>query len=204
LGGVQYIDKRWVNRNMTPHADKTRDWQFFGVPIDRTTKTLHISNIAIKADTRWKDRVLGQLRSYEKIAPHYDRTMALVAERLEGDESNLSKFLELTIRKTAQHLFIETSTHAQSQMGLNLGAIEHPGQWALRISEQMNANEYINPVGGSALFKIREFQESKIKLSFLQTSISPYFQQRNSIIDTTIRNYLGDLPKMPTSDFRLV
>lgn len=208
--GVQYINKGWINRNRILHADKTRDWQFFGVPIDRTTKTLLISNVAIKADTRWRERVIGQLRSYEKLAPHYDRTMALVAECLEGDESNLSKFLERTIRKTAQHLFIETPIHVQSELGLNLGAIEHPGQWALRMSEQMNAKEYINPVGGSTLFKIHEFQKSKIKLSFLQTSLNPYFQHRDSfvgglsIIDIMMWNHPDEVQNMLINDFKIV
>ena len=47
-----------------------------------------------------------------------------------------------------------------------LGTVEGPGDWALRISEALQAKEYVNPPGGVSLFDADKFKAANIKLEY--------------------------------------
>jgi len=79
-------------------------------------------------------------------------------------------------------------------MKLDLGPINGPGDWALRISEALGASEYINPPGGEALFDKARFEAAGIKLTIqrfenMSYPCAPYsFEPALSIIDVLMWN----------------
>ena len=54
--------------------------------------------------------------------------------------------------------------------------MKDPGEWALKISEQIGAKEYINPLGKD-IFDPIKFEEKGIKLNFLIPNINTYIQK---------------------------
>ena len=79
-------------------------------------------------------------------------------------------------------------------MDLDLGRIEGPGDWALRISEALGAKEYINPPRGMDIFDPEKFKAAGIKLTI--RNIPPFeystrgyeFIPNLSIIDVMMFN----------------
>ena len=92
-----------------------------------------------------------------------------------------------------------------SEMNLTLSEVNGPGDWALRISEALGAEEYVNPKGGAGLFDVEEFTNANISLTIRDFPNMEYncqgyqFEPGLSIIDmmmwnspAEIRAYLDD------------
>ena len=207
---VQFIDKGWINRNRILHPDVKKEWQYITVPLKNRGQFDKICGISINTDGKWQDQILGKLTSYKKKAPYYEQTISFVRECLQTNETNLSQFLIGTLRKTADALQIDTTIIVQSETKLDLRAIEHPGQWALRISELMGASEYINPHGGAKIFDEDEFERAGIKLRFIMPELEKYVQRRGvfvpglSIIDVMMWNSFENIHKFLVSGFRVL
>ncbi len=191
---IQYIDKGWINRNRILHPNIEKQWQYITLPLDKRKQFDKICNIQIKSEINWQAEILGKLTAYKRKAPFYSQTINLINECFETTDLNLSSFLVRCLKITANYIGIETPIKVQSLMNLDLGVIEHPGQWALKIAEKLKAKEYINPFGGRDIFKKEEFDKKNIKLSFSAENTFQYSQRREnfvsnlSIIDTLFWN----------------
>lgn len=207
---IQYIDKGWINRNRILHPDIEKEWQYMTVPVKKRGRLDRICDISINMDETWQDQILGKLTSYKRKAPNYRETLRFVSDCFDSNETNLSKYLTSTLKATAKALQIKTNILVQSEMNLDLGVIKHPGQWALRISEHMNASEYINPHGGTNIFKEDEFKRSGIKLRFIRPQLEKYIQRRGtfvpglSIIDVMMWNNFDDVSGFLKSQFHVL
>jgi hypothetical protein len=179
---IQFIDKGWINRNRVLHPDHAKEWQFITLPLAKKRQFDKICDISINSKIEWRSQILGKLTSYKKKAPYYTQTVDFIRDCFDTDETNLSRFVIEVLKKTAHYIGIKTQIETQTQMNLKLNEVCHAGQWALRISEAMNASEYVNPVGGEEIFKSDEFEESNIKLSFLKSKLKPYSQRRKDFI----------------------
>lgn len=84
-------------------------------------------------------------------------------------------------------------------MGLDLSGIDHAGQWALRIAEQVGAAEYVNPLAGARLFRAAEFSESGVRLAFIDVPVMKYdttpfeFVPSLSVLDVLMWNDTRDV-----------
>ena len=196
---IQFIDKGWVNRNRILHPDIKKEWQYITVPLSKRRQFDKICDIEINARVNWRDQIMGKLTSYKRKAPHYNQTVDFLGDCFETSETNLSRFLVTLLKKSADLLEIDTKLTVQSEMGLELGEIEHPGQWALRICEKMNASEYINPYGGAGLFEEQEYEDVGIKIRFHRPLLREYSQRRDgfvpglSLIDVLMWNSISEI-----------
>lgn len=179
---VQFINKGWVNRNRILHPDPAKEWQYITLPLDQRGQRDRIREISIKKEIDWRSQILGKLTSYKRLSPCYQQVISLVRSCLDTDEINLARFVVDALKKTAGYLGIETPIQMQSDLDLELGPIEHPGQWALKISQKIGATEYVNPLSGKEIFRQEEFAEAGIKLSFLNPEVLEYSQGRASFI----------------------
>lgn len=198
---IQFIDKGWINRNRILHPDPVKEWQFLTVPLSKRGQFDKICNISIKEEIDWRSQIFGKLTMYKKKAPHYNETIDFIHDCFDTKETNLALFVIDILRKTANYIGIETQIEVQSKINLDLGNIEHPGQWALRICEKLGASEYLNPSGGVEIFKQHEFNNAGIKLSFWESKLLPYYQGRDgfisglSVIDLLMWNSVHEIKK---------
>lgn len=179
---IQFIDKGWINRNRILHPDPAKEWQFITLPLVKRGQFDKICDISLKSEMDWRANILGKLTSYKKKAPYYNKTIDFVRDCFDSHENNLARLVIQILKKTAGYLGILTPVDIQSEMNLNLENIQHAGQWALRISEAIGAKEYINPEGGKKIFSPKEFDDAKIKLSFLKPGLLPYQQGRGNFV----------------------
>jgi hypothetical protein len=160
---AQYIRHGWVNRNRILHP--TSGWQYVMVPLARHERETPINQVQTAERNQWAPRILGQIMHYKKRAPYFRQTFEFVEDCLKSEESNLARLNAEILAKTCAFIGIPFNSSIFSEMNLTLGPVLGPGDWALRIAEDMRATEYINPPGGAELFDSAQFATSGVKLT---------------------------------------
>lgn len=191
---AQYMRHGWVNRNriLKPGGG----WQYILVPLKKHAATESIKNVQAHPDKQWKELIIGQLAHYKNKARYFDEINGLVREILfSNDGKSIAAINFATIIKLCAYLDIKKEIIQSSEQNFDYVDVGDAGEWALRISEQVGADEYINPVAGAGLFNRDKFLSSNIKLSFLRSQEIIYsqrvvFEPALSIIDVLMFNGL--------------
>lgn len=197
---VQYINHGWMNRNRILHPKE--GWLYIILPLQKHSRDDLIKDIKINNNENWREKILGQLSHYKKKAPYYNNTIDLVNECLNVYENNLVNVNVNIISVICNYLDINFDYEISSHCKFDYSNVNDAGEWALRICEQINANEYINPPGGYDLFNIDKFNNSNINLKFLKMNDIVYSQKRSnfepglSIIDVLMFNSKEDIKNM--------
>ena len=190
---VQYNARSWMNRNRILHP--TTGWQYVNVPVEHAPKGTPIREIRVKDKAAALARLTGQLEHYRRRAPHVTAVLELVREAF--DRAATDQLVDLnisTLSATCRYLGIPFESSLCSEMNLQLDGVEHAGQWALKISQQLGADTYLNPPGGRAIFKPEEWDAAGIQLGFvdpppLTYDCKPYgFVEHLSILDVLMWN----------------
>jgi len=190
---VQYIRHGWINRNRI--HDPNKSWQYITAPLEKHEHTDLIRNLMARSGEDWSAKIVSQVQHYKRRAPYFEETVNLVASLLAeaAGDSRISRINLVILRGVCRHLGIDRPFQVSSDCGFDYRNVHDAGEWALRISEQVGAKEYINPVSGAALFDPAKFAASGIKLSFLQPEEIVYsrrgpFEPWLSIIDVLMFN----------------
>lgn len=189
---AQYIRHGWVNRNRILHPN--HGWQYVIVPVQKHAQTTPIKDVNIAEGRAWKERIVGQLQHYKKRAPFFQPVLDIVRLCLETPEKSISVLNVRCLEIVCSYLGIPFRYSYFSQLNLPLGPVQEPGDWALRISEALNASEYINPPGGAELFDRSKFDAAGIRLSIQEPVDFTYecdgytFEPNLSIVDVLMWN----------------
>lgn len=135
------------------------------MPIKKHSRDTVIKDIEIGDGPMWHKRILGQNQHYKKKAPYFRETYQLVKECLAIEERSISRLNVAILEKVCLHLGISFEYEYFSEMQLELESVVEPGDWALRISEKIKAEEYVNPPGAAEIFDSSKFEASGIKLT---------------------------------------
>jgi hypothetical protein len=179
----QYIRHGWVNRNRILHP--TSGWQYIIVPLKKHHRETPICEIQPNSTQDWSEKIIKQLEHYRNKAPFYHETVDLVKRCLTCKEQYLSKLNATILEEICEVLEIPFAFEYYSEMSLDLGPIQEPGDWALQISRALDMKEYINAPGGDHLFNPRRFEKEGIKLSIQKYDSFHY--------DTDSYEYIPDL-----------
>ena len=199
LDDVQYMRHGWIERNRILNPDG--GWQYIAVPLEKHSHKEVIRNIAAK-DLEWKNRLLSQLTHYRRLTPHYVPVHAAIAAILESvHDRSICRIKAAVLKGVCDLLSLERSILISSECNFDYSQVSDPGDWALRISQQMHADEYINPAGGVDLFDTAQFSAAGIRLSLLRPE--PVKYPRNgtfipwlSIIDVLMFNGIDGTAQM--------
>jgi hypothetical protein len=196
---AQYIRHGWVNRNRVLHP--TSGWQYVTAPLQKHHRDAAIKDVLVQDGRDWRDRLLAQLGHYSKKAPYFAATIGLVRDCLGDHELSLSRLNVAVLDKVCKFLQIPFRYEYFSEMKLNLGRIDSPGDWALRISEALGASEYVNPPGGESLFDKAKFEAAGVRLTIQRFENMVYpcdgfdFESALSIIDVFMWNPVDTITK---------
>jgi hypothetical protein len=189
---AQYIRHGWVNRNRILHPNE--GWLYITVPTKSHHRDTPINRIRIREDGRWRDTIRGQLTHYTNKAPYFDPVFDLVSSCLNDSQGSLARLNVRSLSRVCEYLDIPFRHSLFSEMDLDLGPIEAPGDWALRIAEAMGATEYVNPPGGADLFDRSKFETAGIRLTIQQPVDFVYpcdgyeYEPNLSIVDVLMWN----------------
>jgi hypothetical protein len=200
---IQYMRHHWINRNRILHP--ISGWQYIIVPLKKYSREIMIKDVRIAIEQDWGNSIIAQLQHYRKKAPYFKTTIGFLKDcffTVETEEESISKLNTGLLKKTCEVLDIKFNYDVCSEMNLQLRDITAPGDWALEISAQVGAEEYINPVGGMELFNPMKFKEKGIKLNFIKPELIPYKQNNYefvpdlSIIDVMMWNSTEEIKAM--------
>jgi hypothetical protein len=197
---VQYMHHGWINRNRI--LKQGPGWQYILVPLQKHSTFEIIKNIKPHKESDWMNLIMKQLQHYKKKAPYFNQTISILNTIFTSMDTRNITYINFSIAKEiGEILELNTQFLISSEQNFDYSNVNDPGEWALRISEQMKADEYINPMSGRALFSAEKFQSSGIKLSFLKSNECLYDQRREfepwlSIMDVLMFNKIGDVKSM--------
>lgn len=193
---VNYIKNGWINRNRIlingqPH--------WFTLPLDKASPFNLINEINISSENKVKENMLKTLHMAYHKAPFFNEVFPLV-EKTIFYSLNLSESLFFSIQEITKYLGIRTELILSST--LNKDNTLKGKNKVLSICKLLNADVYLNAIGGQDLYDKQEFQEHNLKLEFLQTDKVIYKQLKNqfvpnlSIIDVLMFNSAEQVKQM--------
>lgn len=209
---VQYHKRSWMNRNRILHPNKTKEFQYFLIPITKHKKGTLIKDVVLSNNEKWKENILGKLTVYKELkAPYYDDTIELIKSIFTKEyETFLSLSIE-SIKMICSYLDIELKYKIASDLNFDRSKIESPDDWALAISKDQKATSYLNPYGGYKIFDEDKYKSNGISLRFIKPNLTPYKQSWRenftpglSIIDIMMFNSKDKIKELLSNDFKLL
>jgi hypothetical protein len=204
---VQYIRHGWINRNrILKPADGV---QYIIMPLASHARNTLIKDISPADVENSKDRILRQIEHYKKTAPCYRLVRALIGDCFAAAPGSITEMNAGYLKATCDYIGIDYTIEISSQMNFDYSGVQDAGEWALRMSEQLQAEAYINPASGMELFNKARFDQSRISLQFLQPVLKEYDQRRKqfepglSIIDVMMFNEPAAIKNL-LNDYQLV
>jgi len=197
---VNYIKKGYINRNSILMNNQAHliTFELIGASQNKLINEIEIGNN--------RKKILKSIeRTYAK-APYFENTFNIISEILNNDEKNLAKFIGYSLEKISNYLSIGTKFIYSSDLK-NDKSLKGQDK-ILDICKGLEADTYINAIGGKELYQKDSFKYEGVKLQFLETQITQYTQFNESfvpylsIIDILMFNSIEEVKKM-LLDFKL-
>ncbi|MCW1734238.1 WbqC family protein [Anaerorudis cellulosivorans] len=198
---VQFIKGGWINRNyMLLNGSKF----MFNLILKGASANKLINEISVQPN---QNKLLKTIyHSYNK-APYFESAFSVIENILNYEDKNLAKFIGNSIIHICNYLKIDTEIIYSSSMEKNN---ELKGQEKIiHISKLLNADTYINAIGGQDLYDKESFKKACIDLKFIKTYSTSYTQFKNefipwlSILDVMMFNSIEEINKM-LDDYELI
>jgi hypothetical protein len=201
---IKYTKKGWINRNRI--LLNGRDMPFT-LPLKGASDFLDLREREVAADFD-RDKLVNQLRGAYAKAPQFKRMFPVLEEILRHPEANLFEFLRNSIIRMCDIIGITTRIVVSSTI-----AIDHElksQDKVLALCQAVNAQAYVNAIGGMELYSKEEFRARGIELSFIRSKPFVYpqfgadFVPWLSIIDVLMFNSPESIRECIRSNFELI
>lgn len=185
---VNYIKGGWINRNRILLNNKDH---FFNAYLRGASPNKLICEVEL-GDEVLNKKNLKTLEQAYKRAPYYDCIYPLLEECLQSGVTNLARYNGNILKVICTYLDINTELVYSSEIEKNNNL--KGKEKVIHICKILNADEYINAIGGKALYDKKEFADNGILLHFLSTNDIEYkqfgtdFIKNLSIIDVLMFN----------------
>lgn len=188
---VNFINKSWINRNnILLNGNKHQ----INLLLTEASQNKLINQVAIQDN---QTKLIRTIEMNYKKAPMFQQVFPLFLHIMEHSDKNLAKFIGNSIVEISKYLSIETEFIYSSTIDKDntLRAQDK----ILNICKLLNANKYVNAIGGADLYSKDDFNKVGIELSFLETKIEPYKQFKNefvpylSILDVLMFNSIEEI-----------
>jgi hypothetical protein len=193
---IKYTKKGWINRNRFLLNNKD---EYFTIPLKKDSDFLDIKDRYI-AETFNKNKMIARFKEAYYKASEYKKVMPLIEECILYKNNNLFEYIYHSIQNICKYLNISTQLLVSSKIDIDHNL---KGKYkVIEICKKMNAQTYINAIGGKELYDKSEFLEKGINLHFIDTHITQYKQLKNdfvsglSIIDIMMFNSIENINLM--------
>ena len=201
---IKYTKKGWINRNRILLNGKD---VMFSLPLKSDSDYLDIRDRELSADPS-RDKLLNQFRGAYQHAPYFAQTFSLIEQIVRYDDVNLFRFLHHSIVKLCEHLGIKTEIRISSDIMID-HSLKNQDK-VLALCQAVNANTYINAIGGMELYSKEIFHEKGLDLRFIQSKPFEYQQFGDafvpwlSIIDVMMFNPLDTIQTCISTNYELI
>ena len=192
---IEYTKKGWINRNriLVNGIDS-----YITLPLKKDSDFLTIREryLADDWDTERRKLLNRIVESYRK-APFFNSVFPIIEQCILFADKQLFNFIQNSLELIRTYLGITTPLIVSST--LEVDSSLKSTQKVIAICKNLNANTYINPIGGLELYSKDDFGNEGIELNFLRTTPHSYSQFKNtfvpnlSIIDVLMFNSKSDI-----------
>jgi hypothetical protein len=178
---VNYIKGGWINRN---RILVNQQEYMLTLPLERSSPNKLINEIDLCGG---HEKLIKTISMAYGKAPYFTTTMPLIEDILRNPASNLALFLEYSIRQICDFVGIKTKIMPSS--GIEKDNTLRSQEKILDICQRLDANRYINSIGGQLLYDAATFKSHGVELAFVQPppfvykQLSDHFIPSLSIID---------------------
>ena len=169
-----FIKRGWINRNNSLLKGEKK---LFSIALHEASQNKLINEISI-ADDFSKLRKTIQM-AYAK-APFYAEIMELLDSIFDYPKHNIALFIDNSIRKVCDYLNIQTNIILSSNIEKD-NALKGQDK-IISICKLLQADTYINAIGGVELYDKKVFERNNICLLFLKPEIECYQQFKNEFV----------------------
>ena len=189
LDDVNFIMRGYINRNNILLNGKAH---LFSIPLEKPSQNKLISETKLNFNDKDKETFLKTIMTAYKKAPYFNDVFSIVESIILNPENNLTNYIKFSIETIKNYLEIDTLITLSSAIkkDSSLKAQDR----ILEINKKLNADMYINAIGGQELYDKDLFANSNIELKFIKTLPHEYKQFKNefvpnlSIIDILMYN----------------
>ncbi len=183
---VNYIVRGFINRNYILERGKPK---LFTLNTQGASQNRKINQVSVGGNA---EKLTKNFYHQYRKAPYFESTMNIISELLLNNEKKLSRYITATLKKICTYLSINTKFIDSSEVFNNAGLRET--ERIVDICKQLDAEVYINPIGGRILYSKDEFAEKGLQIFFIESNPVVYKQFQNlfvpnlSIIDAMMFN----------------
>ena len=124
-------------------------------------------------------KILKTIEMAYRKAPYFDAVFPMLQDILNNEEKNLAKFVGFSIERVANYLGLETKYLFSSQIEKD-NTLKAQSK-IIHLAGLLNADEYINAIGGQHLYRITSYNVCYTKL-LRQTAYMLLYRFSKSII----------------------
>ncbi len=191
---VNYIKGGWINRNNILIGGSKK---LFTIKLKGASQNKLINEIEIGDDFRKFMKTIHM--NYSK-APYYFTVIELMNTIISFKSISLSEFIENSIKEINSYLQISTSVSRSSKLTKN--TLLKGQEKVIDICKVLEADTYINSIGGQGIYDFKEFASNGIMLKFLKSEKVAYpqfqhdFIENLSMLDVLMFNSVGKIKDM--------
>lgn len=191
---VNYIKGGWINRNLIlgPVDPQRITLQLSGASPNKLINQIGIGNN--------RRKILKTIEQTYSKAPYFKTVFPLIEVCIDSQETNLSSLLCDSICKICDYLGIQSAIYLSSNIEKDTS--QRGSQKVIDICKILQADTYINSIGGKALYDRKNFAYNGLNLYFILTGEVAYnqyagaFQPNLSIIDIMMFNSKANITKL--------
>lgn len=179
LDDVNFIKKGWINRNRLVFNNKP---VFFTVPLENASQNRLICDTRIAATefVTWKDNILKSVTAFYKKFPFYAEGMSILEAVFEQPAITISDMALASVRACCDALHMSTSITISSTTPQAENCKKE--KKLIAICKSLQADTYLNPIGGVDLYSQDMFTQDGIRLQFLKPELAPYTAGKREFI----------------------
>ncbi|QNE40489.1 WbqC family protein [Hymenobacter sp. NBH84] len=170
---VHYIKKGWINRNrILLHGAE----HLFTLPCLNASQNKLINEVEVDWASKEVRKVRLTMEMAYRKAPFFEQVYPLVQRVLEGSgPATIAEVATHSIRAVCAYLGIDTPIVTSSQQPYHNTHLSK-GARLVDIVQQEGGDQYLNPIGGEALYTKEFFAEHGIALHFVKSLPIRYAQ----------------------------
>lgn len=203
---IEYTKKGWINRNRILVNGKD---EYITLPLKKDSDFLQIKDRQLADGIEdEKKKMLRKIKEVYRKAPFFNAVYQNIETIFSFQNTNLFEFIFHSISQIVSLLGINTKIIVSSTLHVNH---DLKGQEkVMAICQNLNANIYINPIGGIEIYSNSFFSNNNMELLFLKPELKSYPQFNNafvpwlSILDLLMFNSIEDIYKEFITSYTLI
>jgi WbqC-like protein family len=176
---VAFIKQGWINRNnILVNGNRF----LFTIPVKNISSYSLIRETEVSYDIDWRSKLFKTIQESYRKAPYFKTVFQIIENTFATDEKYISVMAIKSILEIVRYLGLQTDFKESSTSYLNseLSSQER----VIDICKKELASQYINPIGGKALYCKDVFTAQGIQLNFVKTHPIQYKQFKNSFVSS--------------------